>query len=160
MKISNSRHNIGAYAALLLMVAFAFSSCQNNGHIGSLFGTWSLYEMKIDGEPAADFDSESTLWSFQNNIIFISRVGDHHTYTNYFGTWEKADDGKVLLLDYTHSADGISPGTSSYTAPAWLGFTPNEIMRLTFIKDSSREMVLTWTNPEGKIYTYYLRKTW
>ncbi len=141
------------------ILSVILGSCRmNNGDIGHYFGTWSLYRMDVDGTQAEDFDSETTIWSFQNNIIFIYKIFPGHEFDNHIGTWEEADG--ELLLDYTHFDDNQPAGTGEYSAPSWLGFPKNEIIRLKFVKNTSKEMVLTGTFSDGELYTYYLRKTW
>lgn len=147
----------------LLAVTGVLTSCQNNGHIGNLFGTWALREMSVDNVPDAAFDPETTAWSFQNDIINISLLGEHHSKTTRMGTWTRVEDegSEWLLLDYTHKADGIEAGTMIYRAPEWLGWPENSVIRLRYLEDSSRKMILEWQNPDnGKTYTYTLRKTW
>lgn len=145
--------------SIILMILMALASCRvNNGDIGDFFGSWLLYDMKIDGETPEDFDPEATFWQFQNNIINIGRVEFMYEHFGHWGTW--SEEGDQLLLNYTHHDGGNPPGEGEYQAPEWLGFTPNEILRLTFVSRSSGKMVLTWTNPDGLIYTYSLKKIW
>lgn len=145
--------------SIIIVILLALASCRvNNGDIGDFFGSWLLYDMKIDGETPDDFDPEATFWQFQNNIINIGRVEFMYDHTGYWGTW--SEEGDQLLLNYTHHDGDDQPGEGGYKAPVWLGFTSNEILRLTFVSRSSGRMTLKWTNPEGLIYTYSLRKIW
>lgn len=146
----------------LLTILLSLAACQNDGHIGSLFGTWGLQSMTVDGVAPDDFDPSLTTWSFQNNIVRIVLNGDHHAWTDRTGTWEKTSrSGKNYLdLNFTHGSDDVPAGTGGFRAPEWLGFPENKIIPLEFIKDSSREMILTFTSDEGHVYTYTLRKTW
>lgn len=146
----------------IFLLVLIVQSCQNNGNIGSLFGTWALTDLTINGETADNFDPERTTWSFQNNIVRIVYEIDYNSYDNRIGTWEKtSSQGKNFLdLNFTHSADGIQPGTGIYMAPQWLDFPANTIISFQYIKDSSREMILSRTDSQGNVYTYYLKKTW
>lgn len=147
---------------VLMMALLGTVSCQNNGHIGNLFGTWALREMSVNGAAAADFDPETTTWNFQNDIIRICLDLGHNSAERRTGTWErKTENGKsYLLLNYTHHEGATEPGTGQYRAPEWLGFPENEVIELRFVEDKSRSMVLTWTDAEGNVYTYTLKKTW
>lgn len=147
---------------LITALIFGFVSCQNDGHIGSLFGTWGLMSMTVDGVAPEEFDPSLTTWSFQNNIIRIVLNSENHGWADRTGTWEKESTGgkRYLNLNFTHGEDGIEHGTGNYRAPEWLGFPENKIIPLEFVKDSSREMILSWTSDEGHVHIYTLRKTW
>ena len=147
---------------LIISIILSLAACQNDGRIGSLFGTWGLASMTVNGAPAEDVDPELTTWSFQNNIVRIVLDGPHHAWTDRTGTWSRTSrDGKNYLeLDFTHGEDDIAPGSGPYKAPEWLGFPENRVVPLEFVKDSSREMILTWTDDDGKVYVYTLKKTW
>ena len=146
----------------ILSIMFAVVSCQNDGHIGRLFGTWQLAQMTENGETPEAFTPGETTWSFQNNIVYITKELPHMERILRVGTWAEsnADGHKYLELDYTQSTDEYAPGTGPYRAPEWLGFPENKVIRLEYVKDSSREMVLTWTSDEGLVYIYTLKKTW
>lgn len=143
----------------LILVAVAFCSCRvNNGDIGDFFGSWLLYSMTVDGQEADGFDQESTFWEFQNNIILISQVDDLFEKNERWGTW--VDEGNRLLLNFTHSENGIAPGTGPYRAPEWLYFPENEIIGLTFTERTSKQMALSWQDQSGHTIVYSLRKIW
>ncbi|MDE6276830.1 MAG: lipocalin-like domain-containing protein [Muribaculaceae bacterium] len=145
-----------------LILALVVCSCQNDGHIGNLFGTWSLTEMTVNGQVPEDFESGQTTWNFQNNIIVIILELPHYEYVDRTGTWEKSTSGgkKQLILNYTHSEPNIAPGTNLYEAPTWLGFPKNEVFSLDYVKDTGREIILTRTTDSGDKYVYTLKKTW
>ena len=137
-------------------------ACKNEGNIGPLFGTWALTDITVNGEKPADFIKGQTTWSFQNNIVRIVFDLGPSEYDARVGSWEKtASEGhKYLEFNFTHSQDGVEPGTGPYLAPEWLGWPTNRIIRLEYVKDSSREMVLTWMSDGGDSFTYTLKKTW
>lgn len=130
----------------------------NNGDIGDLFGSWLLEDMTVDGVTPEDFDPEATFWSFQNNIIQISRVEFMYEQDYRWGTWTQDDN--QLILNYTHHDGGEAPGTYPYNAPQWLGFPSNSLITLDFRSRSSRRMALSWQNAKGQTYVYSLRKIW
>lgn len=142
-----------------LFVTVVLCGCRvNNGDIGDFFGSWLLESMTVDGVEAEDFDSESTFWEFQNNIIKITRVTPQLNSDGRWGTW--VDNGSQLFLDFTHYEDGVAPGTGSYQAPEWLDMPQNEIIALTFDKRASRRMILWRTDALGRRIAYSLRKIW
>lgn len=142
-----------------MLVAVAFCGCRmNNGDIGDFFGSWLLYSMTIDGNEAENFDTESTYWEFQNNIIEISRVDSHYQKWGRWGTW--VDDGDRLLLDYTHGDEDYAPGTDIYQASEWLYFPSNQIIVLNFVERQSKRMVLSMQDDKDRRIVYSLRKIW
>lgn len=142
-----------------MLVAVAFCGCRmNNGDIGDFFGSWLLYSITIDGQEAEGFDTESTYWEFQNNIIEISRVDSHYQKWGRWGTW--VDDGDRLLLDYTHGDEDYAPGTDIYKAPEWLYFPSNQIIVLNFVERHSKRMVLSMQDDKDRRIVYSLRKIW
>lgn len=145
--------------ALMIFAVLCLGACQmNDGGIGDYFGSWLLHSMTVDGTEDPEFDPETTFWEFQNNIIEISQVSRLYEKTGRWGTWSE-EDGK-LLLDFTHHENGIEPGSAHYQAPEWLHFTPNEILSLDFVSRSSKNMTLSWSDPEGRKIVYSLRKIW
>ena len=144
---------------IFFLITFAAVSCRtNNGDIGFLFGSWLLEDMTVDGETPAGFNPEETFWSFQNNIIRVSRVGFMYERDDRWGTWAEEDD--CLILNFTHHDNTSLPGTYPYSAPEWLGWPSNTLIQLEYISNSSSRMVLKWQGGNGENYTYSLRKIW
>lgn len=144
---------------IILLAVMVFCSCKvNNGDIGDFFGSWLMYSMTVDGDIPEDFNPEQTYWEFQNNLICISRVEFMYDKESRWGTW--SEDDNELRLNYTHCSQGLNPGTGQYRAPDWLGFPPNRVLSLSFVARSSNRMSLTWTDDNGRIYVYSLRKIW
>ncbi len=147
------------YTLLYILLLTVCTACtQNNGYIGSLFGTWALTSMTVNGETPKTFKSDDTFWSFQNTIINVQQVADHYQYVSHYGTWEESDG--QLLLNFTHSDDVNAAGEGPYLAPTWIGFPKNEIVELTYVTKKSRHMELTWTNRDGDVFYYILTKTY
>ncbi len=148
--------------SILWLLILAVSACKNEGDIGALFGTWSLTGMTVNGQEPTDFETNRTTWSFQNDIVRIVYDLGPSDYDDRLGSWVKTESNghKYLDFNFTHSEDGVAPGAGAYCAPQWLGWPTNRIIRLEYVKDSSREMVLTWMSDEGDTYVYTLKKTW
>lgn len=134
-------------------------ACQNNGDIGDFYGTWSVSELTVDGEPDSEFAQDSTFFNFQNNIISVERLLDEYgDLERYVGTWSEV--GNSLLLDFTHYDNDHAPGQGIYHAPEWLYLPENSIAELEFIERKSRSMTLRYITDEGKEIVYALKKTW
>lgn len=144
---------------ILSIIFVALTACRvNNGDIGDYFGSWHLENMTIDGSVPEDFDPEATFWEFQNNIIRVLRVEFMYSYNNSWGTWSESNG--QLILDFNHYSSTDEPGTGIYASPTWIGFPSGELIRLKFISRNSHRMTLQWPDPDGRIYTYSLRKIW
>lgn len=165
------------YLAITLLAMFCdLSGCQNDGHIGHLFGTWALVDfMKEDmgldsgsgivDSPAGIFDEseiEKTTFNFQNDIVKIIYDEGHHDWTQRVATWYEAESGKgdVLVLKFDNHDYNNNPGEGNYSSPEWLGWNNCMEVRLYFRKNTSREIVLEWEPDYGVKYVYTLRKTW
>ena len=75
------------YSALIVLTLTLMCSCtQYNGHIGPLFGSWSLVEMTADGLPLELTDE--SVFSFQNEVVRVVRLVDPpytpHTVSSSF----------------------------------------------------------------------------
>jgi hypothetical protein len=143
---------------VILLLSICSACTQNNGDIGIFFGTWSVEEMTVNDVVPEDFTPGETMWSFQSSIIYVQRNLGNHDYYSSFGTW--FDHQGTLTLNFTHSDNETSAGEGRYLAPTWLGFNKNDITELKYVTSESRCMVLTWTNPEGDVYKYTLKKTY
>ena len=147
---------------LFSILLLSLCACQNDGHIGSLYGTWSLTQMTVNGEQPSDFVKDKTTWSFQSDIVRIVYDLGPSDYDDRLSTWVQTttDGHKYLDFKYTYGENDVEPGMGAYRAPEWLGWPTNRTIRLEYIKDSSREMVLTWMSDAGDNYVYTLKKTW
>lgn len=146
------------YTYLLIVSALFTSSCTtNNGNIGELYGAWALDKITInDAEQTSWHDGGWYCeWRFQNNIIQIHRFNALHDYSHSTGTF--THEGKNLNINFTHSDDDNAAGTGPYAAPTWIYFSPGTTI-FNIDKLSSSAMVLSTTNDQGQIITYYLSK--
>lgn len=140
---------------LPLLLAIVLQSCQNDGHIGDIFGTWRVESYTRDG---AEMEFGPTTFSFQNNIVdCVLLIDDYGTSWNRFGTWKR--EGDDFELNFTHSDNGTSQGCGIYEAPGWLGMTSAEVMIMT-VSLKGDKMSWTWHDPAGALCIYRLHKTW
>ena len=142
---------------IFLIALVAVACTQNNGHIGPIFGAWSLTEMKVDDKPVA-VAGEGTIFSFQDEVIQVTHlIGDHGDYTKYFGNF--TIDGSTLTLKFAAGA-GTDEGYQ-YTAPSWLLFpTDGAPIAFEIKKLEAKHLVIERTGADGQRYVYFFDKTW
>lgn len=147
------------YAAVAAIAALAPVSCQNDGYIGRLFGTWRINSYTVDGTPIDEYIVRNTTISFQSHIVDVVGVADRWltSYSRY-GTWREERD--YLILDFTHSDSVTDSGTGLYRAPEWLGMSSAAPMAMKITDSRSDSFTLTWTNDSGAVNEYRLEKTW
>jgi hypothetical protein len=148
---------------ILLYVALIFVAvgCKtNNGDIGVYYGSWALDAVSIDGTADTEWcaDGRWTTWSFQNDVICISRMNEYADLESCWGTW--SEDGNRLLLDYRHHDDKYADGTVQYAAPTWIYFVRNQVTELSIDSQTSKAMTLSTVDSQGRKITYTLRKTY
>lgn len=137
-------------------IIVTITSCtQNNGHIGEWFGEWHLASIEIDGADDNTY-SGNIVWKFQNDIIEMAEVNaTGHTLIEHYGTW--ADDGSMLILNFTHSDNANPAGSDRYSPPAPT-YLPAAVVSLKILKLSSREIILQYNPLPDKSIIYTLRK--
>lgn len=147
------------FLAVVILLALTLSACQNNGHIGWIFGVWRVNEYIADGVRQTDpLISRCTL-AFQGDVVEVVAIPDEYqTRITRNGTW--AENGNDFTLDFTHSDDWRPSGTGLYEAPAWLGMTSQAPMHMTISERTSDKFTLTWEDSEGVLKVYKLQKTW
>lgn len=138
-----------------LTLLLAGGCTQYNGHIGPIFGSWSLISLTEDGEPL-EIESE-TVFSFQNEVVRVTKLVDPpYSVIHRFGNFTLSDD--VLALKFQNAP--TSTGNYLYTTPNWLYFPLDEpSILLSVSKLTGSEMVLT-LDKDGMVYVYSFRKTW
>lgn len=155
MKVSaiNRYIKLLSFAAIICLLVI---SCQNDGNIGPIFGTW-----RVDSavkEPGISLDCKGTTFSFQGNIVEVVRLlDDMGSHIPAYGNYSR--DGNTITLNFTNHDNDIESGTSFYAAPSWLGMTSEQPMTMQCTIDD-REMVWIWIAADGLTYTYKLHKTW
>lgn len=145
--------------AILTVWLLALTSCtQNGGHIGTLFGSWSMTEMTVDGTPRAFPDQDYTTVSFQGTVAeFEYHKGLHMPFGRY-ATWVKVDD--ILRFDFTHHDDDNPAGTGKYEAPSWLDLPSNCVIDMTIAKLDSGHMTWVYRTTGGVVIIYKFERTW
>lgn len=142
---------------ILFLFCLLLSACtQNHGYIGRLFGSWYLYEMTCDGATVDIAQHGDTFWSFQSELIMVSTEYDMYTQQKTYGTWNETDDKLILNFSYTYDAGG---SVSAYDPPAWLGFPKADNIVLLYLEKNKKSMSFRYTDADGKVYEYFLRKT-
>lgn len=149
--------NIRALGAALV-VAVLLCGCQNNGHIGTIFGSWSLDFVVIDGEeqpfPAG---LEAAVMSFQGTVVRFSSVEEFEEASRTMCSWSR--QGDILTFNFENS-DNMSPiGQGSYARPAWMHFDKLvEDVTITQLDNSTFRFMRT--DGDGKEYQYKFSRTW
>ncbi len=144
---------------LTLFVLISLAACQNNGHIGWIFGVWRVNEYLADGRSIDGQLIKTTTFAFQNDIVEVVALEDNqHSPIERFGTWAHEDDD--FTLDFTHSDNSNTSGTGVYAAPEWLGMSSAEPMRMKVISHRGDKLDLEWIDADGVRKVYKLEKTW
>lgn len=145
---------------ILIIMALSFNACtHNNGDIGSLFGTWKLQSISINGNTDTSYQN-NILWKFQASVICMVRVNDDtHVKHESWGTWSYANDETQLTLDFTHTDnDNPNTGSSKYSPLPETYLPESAVSTLDIIKLNSNEMILIYHSADGKEYQYKFKK--
>lgn len=148
--------NIKLLVISILFGATLICGCtQNNGHLGLLFGSWSLVEITEDRVPV-ELEDE-TVFSFQNEIVRVVRLVDPpYSSVTKFGNFTHTG-GRLTLM---FQPEPTQSGSYMYMTPDWLYFPKGE-STLTFevrkLTGSKMELSL---DSEGRIMIYSFEKTW
>lgn len=143
------------HLVLLLSLAVLCGCTQYNGHIGPIFGSWSLVSVTEDGVPLDLVDE--TVMSFQNEVVRVVRLVDPPYYvTNRYGNFTLSDN--VLTLRF--QTEPTASGSQIYMTPDWLHFPLGVVpLRLDVRKLTGSEMVCC-IDEGNHTMVYYFRKTW
>lgn len=145
-----------------LAILLGLGACKtNNGDIGPWYGVWALDAIYIDGSEDTSWQKpgEWTNFAFQNNIVKVALCSDRTVELEVsYGTWHDAD-GK-MTMDFTHHDDQYTDQGYLYKAPTWIYFEAGMVTTLNIDKLTGKTAVLSTTHPDGRKYTYHLRKTY
>ena len=127
------------------MAMLAMLGCvQNNGHIGHWFGQWKVERVTIDGQDDADYEG-GVFFCFQGAVFGVrTSIGGM-----WYGRWEENDKG---MVDVVFNTD------ESAVPPAYLHVHLDEKMVFRLVSHKGSDKVLEYVGPDGKTYTYYLKK--
>lgn len=56
---------------IMTVALMTLGGCQNDGHIGWLFGVWRVAEYTVDGTPQDNALIGTTTIAFQNNVVEV-----------------------------------------------------------------------------------------
>ena len=127
------------------MAMLAMSGCvQNNGHIGHWFGQWKVERVTIDGQDDADYEG-GVFFCFQGAVFGVRTC----TGWMWYGRWAENDKG---MVDVVFNTD------ESAVPPAYLHVHLDEKMVFRLVSHKGSDKVLEYVGPDGKTYTYYLKK--
>lgn len=141
-------------AAMILSLLILCGCTQYNGHIGPIFGSWSLMELTEDGKPTQLYGE--TVFSFQNELVRVILFDEdpYITETKY-GNFTVSDDLLTLKFQDKPNSEG-----NMYMTPDWLHFPENgEPIVFDVKKLNGSEMILHLDTGE-KILVYSFKKTW
>ena len=127
------------------MAMLAMAGCvQNNGHIGHWFGQWKVERVTIDGQDDADYEG-GVFFCFQGAVFGVRTS----TGGMWYGRWAENDKG---MVDVVFNTD------ESAVPPAYLHVHLDEKMIFRLVSHKGSDKVLEYVGPDGKTYTYYLKK--
>lgn len=143
------------FLATLLLGLMTAGCTHNNGPHDSIYGTWKLESMAIDGNPDNAYQG-NMVWKFQNDIIEMDLINDGaHTNDHRFGTWTLTDS--ELLLDFSHSDNNYGPGEGIYK-PFEVTRLPSGNSVLHILSKDSGKMTLRYDTTSGASVVYYLKR--
>lgn len=140
---------------IVLSLTLICGCTQYNGHIGPIFGSWSLVGITEDGQPLELADE--TVFSFQNEVVRVVKLVDPpYSSMSRYGNFTLSSD--VLTLRF--QSKPTPSGSNLFVTPDWLHF-PQDGSPIIFEirKLGGSEMVLAFDN-DGKSYVYSFKKTW
>lgn len=150
------KKNILLPAFIVLLAMLAAGCTQNNGHIGKLFGSWSLQEMTENGTPLR-IEGEGIAVSFQSNVVRFTLIYGPDLADNSIATWTRTGD--ILNFNFNNHDDKVAAGTGVYAPPFWLHLTElTESFVIARLEAGHLELVRT--DAKGDVYVYKFDRTW
>ncbi len=144
--------------SLLITILLFLVMCgctQYNGHIGPIFGSWSLIEISKDGVPLEM--KEKTVFSFQNEVVqVLLRADDPLPSITRYGNFVKNDDTLTLKFQTTPTVGD----SHMYMTPYWLHFPLDASLIVMDIKKlNGKEMILVLESGQSRL-EYKFSRTW
>ena len=103
-----------------------------------------MERVTIDGQDDADYDG-GVFFCFQGAVFGVRTS----TGGMWYGRWEENDKG---MVDVVFNTD------ESAVPPAYLHMHLDEKMVFRLVSHKGHDKVLEYVGPDGKTYTYYLKK--
>lgn len=141
--------------SIFVILIYLCGCTQYNGHLGPIFGSWSLVEVTEEGVPL-NLDEE-TVFSFQNQIVqVVKRVEPPMTSIYRYGNFEMEDNRLVLKFQSISS----SVSNKAYMTPDWIYLPLDDPSLLFDIKElNGKEMVLVLMSGTKRLQ-YTFTRTW
>lgn len=135
----------GIFFALILGV-MSMSCTRNDGDIGDFFGIWRVVTLEADGEAVAGYNG-TLYFMFQSSVYGQKMVNEEkHWDDNVFASWRQ--EGNTLVIDFSND---------QYAPFSITGMTDG-VNYMEIENMSSRNMELSYVNPDGVKYSYSLEK--
>lgn len=143
--------------ALIMMVLALFGMCgctQYNGHIGPIFGSWSLVEISEDGTPLKM--DETTVFRFQNEVVQITKRVEPPMPSVYrYGNFVKTEE----TLTFKFQTKPTAGDSHMYMTPEWLHFPMDGTVVMNIQELNGKKMVLLLMSGSTQL-KYTFTRTW
>lgn len=132
---------------LVMLVCVMAGSCtRNDGDIGDFFGIWRVTSLTIDDEPVEEYGG--TLYFMFQSSVYGQKIMDEEKQwdDNVYASWRQ--EGNTLIIDFSDER---------YEPFAITGMSDG-VNYVDIVSMSSKNMELSYINPEGVKYGYVLKK--
>lgn len=142
------------FSLLIITLVFSCGCTQNNGHLGSLFGSWTLTEIKKDGA-IIEKNKNNTIFSFQNRIVQVTKLVDPPFTVEYRdGNFNQDEEILTMLFQAEDSYCN-----HLYKTPDWLYFPEDGDPIIFMIKTITTNRMTLELDIDGAVYVYNFKKT-
>ncbi len=129
-----------------IALLFATGCMHNNGDIGPWFGQWKIERIEKDGATIEDYKGDGFLRFQSETIAVVKTYESENKITTNWGNWVEGDGYMdVVMKEFNNRSDG------------GMFYLP-EKFRFNIIKRDGKDKILSVTNDDGAVYTYYLKK--
>ena len=130
--------SLKAIVFTLLVNAFFVACTTNDGDIGSLFGTWRVERIIVDGKPDAAYVG-NLVWKFQGGVLLMQEVEANHEIVNYWSSWSRKDGMIIVSTQHVDSGD-----TDPYGFPPALRLPVHAIVEFSVLSDVGHRLTLSY----------------
>lgn len=139
---------------LIITILFSCGCTQNDGHLGELFGSWTLNEITKDGV-TIEKDENNTIFSFQNEIVQVTLLVEP-PYTVEYRYGNFTHNGNILTMQFQAKDSDYK---LLYKTPDWLYF-PEGGNPITFaVKTLTDNHMTIELKTDETVYAYNFKKT-